>query len=156
MVRKDEVLEVVQGLELSDGLTTGCIILGLTILAMAVLVAKFPEVEPLSEDGGDDGCDPCVAILLVGGFRSKGSLVVVAPLGREPSLKDMMPTYLLLLLSNVGNGSRNRNGAWVSLSDVTLDAGKKEFHHVIRCVKLGHGLAECVKKSASPLLAGWG
>ncbi len=70
MVRKDKVLEVVQGLELSDGLTAGCIILGLTIFAMAVLVAEFPEVEPLSEDGGDDGCDPCVAILLVGGFRS--------------------------------------------------------------------------------------
>ncbi len=44
MVRKDEVLEGVQGLELSDSLTAGCIILGLTILAMAVLVAKFPEV----------------------------------------------------------------------------------------------------------------
>ena len=58
----------------------GCISLGFIFLAMLILIAELPQVQPLrSEDGGDHGGDPGVAILLIGGFGAKILLVVVPP-----------------------------------------------------------------------------
>ena len=47
-----------------------------------MVIADLPQVQPLSEDGGDNGGDPGVAILLIGGFGAK-ILLVVVPVGRN-------------------------------------------------------------------------
>ena len=60
--------------------------LGFIVLAMLILIAQLPQFFPLSEDGGDHGGDPGVAILLVGGFGAQILLVMVPPGIREPTL----------------------------------------------------------------------
>ena len=79
MVRQDLVFHFIQVDKFHDSLPMGCISLGFIVLAMLILIAELPQVQPLSEDGGDHGGDPGVAILLIGGFGAKILLVVMPP-----------------------------------------------------------------------------
>ena len=62
MVR-DLVFHFIHVDKFNDSLPMSCISLGFIVFAMFVMIAEFPQIQPLIEDGGDDGGNPGVAIL---------------------------------------------------------------------------------------------
>ena len=79
MVRQDMVFHFIHLDKFNDSLPMSSISLGFIVLAMLIMIAKFPQVQPLIEDGGDDGGNPGVAVLLIGSLGAEVLLVVVPP-----------------------------------------------------------------------------